>query len=177
MPCLSVPPYPPWLRSTPLRDPRRFPIRFDAQSDKDPVIGKRAADGWEDPRLEVNVIFTTIPGTLAALRLAGEYARDLRGRISILATQIVPYPLPLERPPVAPEFTAERYRTVAGDQKIETRVQVYLCRDSRQALLNALKPNSLVVVGGRKRWWATREQALVKFLRAHSHHVIIVDLK
>ncbi len=122
------------------------------------------------------MIFTTTPGTLAALRLAGEHARDLHGRISILATQIVPYPLPLERPPVAPEFTRERYRMPAADQRIETRVQVYLCRDSRQALLKALKPNSLVVVGGRKRWWRTREQALVKFLCAHGHHVIFVDL-
>ena len=160
-----------------MHDQIRFPIKLDGRSDEGPIsIGERAGQAWEDQELEVNVIFTTIPGTLAALRLAGQYARDLRGRISILATQIVPYPLPLERPPVAPEFTTRCYRTLAADQRIETRVQVYLCRDSQQALLQALKPNSLVVIGGRKRWWPTREQALARILRSHGHQVIFVDL-
>lgn len=159
-----------------MHDQIRFPIKLDGRSDKGPIIWERAGQAWEDQELEVNVIFTTIPGTLAALRLAGQYARDLRCRISILATQIVPYPLPLERPPVAPEFTTRCYRTLAADQRIETRVQVYLCRDSQQALLRALKPNSLVVIGGRKRWWPTREQALARILRSHGHQVIFVDL-
>ena len=155
----------------------RLPIRLDAQSDKGPIIWKPTASAWEDRKLEVNVIFTTTQGTLAALRLAGQYARDLRGRISILVTQVVPYPLPLENPPVAPEFTTQRYRTLAADQRIETRVEVYLCRDRRQVLLRALKPNSLVVIGGRKRWWPNREQALAKILRSHGHQVVLVDLK
>jgi hypothetical protein len=159
-----------------MHDQIRFPIKLDGRSDKRPIIWERAGQAWEDLELEVKVIFTTIPGTLAALRLAGQYARDLRGRISILATQIVPYPLPLERPPVAPEFTTRCYRTLASDRRIETRVQVYLCRDSRQALLRALKPNSLVVIGGRKHWWPTPEQALARILRSHGHQVIFVDL-
>lgn len=154
-----------------------LPIRLDGQSDKGPIIWERAALGWEERRVEVNVIFTTTPSTLAALRLAGQCARDLRGRLSNLVTQIVPYPLPLERPPVAPEFTAQRYGTLAAGQGIETRVHVYLCRDSRQALLGALKPNSLVVIGGRKRWWPTREQALARILRSHGHQVIFVNPK
>ncbi len=135
-----------------MSDPIRLPVSLDGQTDKGPIIWEQAAPGWEDRKLEVTVIFTTTPGTLAALRLAGQYARDLGARISILVVQVVPYPLPLERPPVAPEFTTQRYRALAADQKIETRVQVYLCRDSRQALLQALKTHSLVVIGGRKRW-------------------------
>jgi hypothetical protein len=158
-----------------MNDRIRFPIKLDGRSDQGPIIWEQAGHAGEDQELEINVIFTTIPGTLAALRLAGQYARDLRGRISILATEIVPYPLPLERPPVVPEFTTRCYRTLAADQRVETHVQVYLCRDSRQALLQALKPNSLVVMGGRKRWWPTREQALARILRSHGHQVIFVD--
>jgi hypothetical protein len=141
-----------------------------------PIIWERAARGREERRLEVSVIFTTTQGTLAALRLARQYARDLGGRISILVTQIVPYPLPLDRPQVAPEFTTQRYRTLAADPSIETCVYVYLCRDSRQAIIQALKPNSLVVIGGRNRWWPAREQALAKMLRSQGHHVIFVDV-
>ena len=155
-----------------MNDRIRFPVKLGGRSDQGP---KRAGREGEDQELEIDVIFTTIPGTLAALRLAGQYARDLRGRISILATEIVPYPLPLERPPVAPEFTTRCYRTLAADQRVETRVRVYLCRDSRQALLRALKPNSLVMMGGRRRWWPTREQALARILRSHGHQVVFVD--
>lgn len=81
-----------------MSDPIRLPVRLDGQTDKGPIIWEQAAPGWEDRKLEVTVIFTTTPGTLAALRLAGQYARDLGGGISILVVQVVPYPLPLERP-------------------------------------------------------------------------------
>jgi hypothetical protein len=160
-----------------MSDPIRLPVGLDGQTDKGPIILEQAAPGWEERKLEVNVIFTTTPGTLAALRLAGQHACDLRGRINILVVQVVPYPLPLENPLVTPEFTTQRYRTLAADQEIETRVEVYLCRNPRQPLLRALKPNSLVVIGGRKRRWPTREQALARILRSHGHQVIFVDLK
>jgi len=150
-----------------MKDDIRFPFKLDDR--------EQAGHGWEEEELEINVIFTTIPGTLAALRLAGQYARDLYARISILATQVVPYPLPLEHPPVAPEFTTRCFRTLVADQRIETRIQLYLCRESRQALLEALRPNSLVVLGGKKRWWPTREQALAKAFCSHGHRVIFVE--
>ena len=42
-----------------------------------------------ETQLEVTVIFTSIPQTIAALRAAGELASRLHARITLLATQVV----------------------------------------------------------------------------------------
>jgi hypothetical protein len=54
---------------------------------------------------------------------------------------------------------------------------MYLCRDSSETLLAVLKPRSLVVIGGRRRWWPTREERLAKKLRGAGHEVIFAELE
>jgi hypothetical protein len=49
--------------------------------------------------------------TQAALAEAGVLLRNLAVEITLLAVQIVPFPLPLERPTVAPEFLERRTKT------------------------------------------------------------------
>ena len=115
--------------------------------------------------LEVSVIFTTVKETLPALRKAAELAQGLNLTITILAPQVVPYPLPLERPPVTGDFTERRFRTMIGRRGVATRVQVILCRDKEEALEQMLSHRSVVVIGG-------RERRLARKLRALGHEVI-----
>src|SRR5215471_7640714 len=116
-----------------------------------------------DQRLNISVIFTSVESTLAAMRKAGSLASSLGARITLLAPQIVPYPLPLESPPVLLEFNERRFRVIANESPVETSVHVYLCRDKLQALTSALRRGSIVVLGGRKRWWwPTRDQWLAR---------------
>ena len=51
-------------------------------------------------RLNISVIFTSVEATLAALKKAGALASSLGARITLVVPQVVPYPLPLESPPV-----------------------------------------------------------------------------
>ena len=53
-----------------------------------PGPGKSAAG------LNIDVIFTSIETTLAALRQAGTLAHKLGARITLVVPQVVPYPLP-----------------------------------------------------------------------------------
>jgi hypothetical protein len=126
-------------------------------------------------QLDVYVIFTNMPGTRATLEAASGLARDLGARVTILAAQVVPYPLPLGSPPVPIEFTERTLSKLACQQEVETTVKVYLCRDQRQTIREALKPDSVVVIGGRKRWWPTAERSLAGALKRDGHHVILVD--
>lgn len=128
----------------------------------------------EESRLELNVVFTHTPDTLWALKRAAEMARELNGRIRLLVPQVVPYPLPLTSPPVLVEFNERRFREIASEQPIETRVEIYLCRNPEVILAHKLKPGSLVIIGARKSWWPTGEKALAKHLRRAGHHVIFV---
>jgi hypothetical protein len=152
------------------------PGRLFSSNPNAPITAEK---GHPECRLEVVVMFTDVPGTLKALKTAAELAHNLNGRIRVLAPQVVPYPLPLESPPVSTEFNQRRFQTLASEGsapvKIDTRVESCLCRDRDDAVCQALEPEALVVMGMHQSWWPSAEKALAKKLRSKGHHVIVVD--
>ena len=128
-----------------------------------------------EPKLNVHVVFTTLDGAKTAFRLAGKLARDLGARVTVLAAQVVPYPLPLERPPIAIEFTERALLRMVSEEEVETAIEVRLCRDSGETIREALAPESVVVMSRRRRWWPMREWMLAWRLRRDGHHVIYAD--
>src|ERR1051326_6603531 len=128
-----------------------------------------------DQNLNIAVVFTSVESTLAALKEAGNLANSLGARITLIVPQVVPYPLPLETPPVLVEFNEHRFRVIASESLVETGVQIYLCRDRMEMLLATRSPNSLVVIGGRKKWWPTTEKMMARRLRQPSHKVIFIE--
>ena len=122
--------------------------------------------------LNISVLFTSAESTVAAIKHAGALAASLGARITLLVAQVVPYPLPLESPPVLVEFNETRFRAIACQCSVETTVRIYLCRDAFQTLAAALRPGSIVVVGGRRRWWPTAEKRLARRLHRYGHEVI-----
>jgi len=126
-------------------------------------------------KLNISVVFTSVESTLAALKEAGGLASSLGARITLLVPQVVPYPLALETPPVLIEFNERRFRLIASESPVETSVRIYLCRDGFETLTNALNPGSIVVIGGQKRWWPTREKKLAQQLRRAGHEVVFKE--
>jgi len=122
--------------------------------------------------LHISVVFTSVASTLAALRRAGTMAENLSARITLLVPQVVPFPLPLQSPPVLLDWNERRFRVIANETPVVTTVQIYLCRDRVEALRTVLRPHSIVVVGGRRRWWPTAESRLARYLRQQGHEVI-----
>ena len=128
-------------------------------------------------QLDVAVVFTSADATAAALRKAGALADSLNARIKLVAPQVVPYPLPLESPPVLLDFSEHRLREIALESPVETTIQIYLCRDAWDALKTVLAPHSLVVIGGKRRWWRTREESLARKLRRAGHEVVFTEME
>jgi hypothetical protein len=149
--------------------------------EKTPFPGRGRSDGAEpveaESRLNIDVVFTSVDATLAALRKAGDLANRLAARITLLVPQVVPYPLSLEGPPVLLDWNKRRFHVIARERAVETRVRLYLCRDRVRTLCAVLKPHSLVVLGGRKRWWPTWETRLARTLRRAGHEVIFAEAK
>jgi hypothetical protein len=136
----------------------------------------RPAAEEAESRLNISVVFTSVETTLAALKEAGSLASRLGARITLVVPQVVPYPLPLASPPVLVDWNEKRFHVLAKESPVETTVQIYLCRDRTEALMKALKPQSLVVIGGyARRWWPTKEQTLAKALRRAGHEVIFTN--
>jgi hypothetical protein len=144
------------------------------------TVTQKPSTGFAEGPLEVNVIFTDQTSTAAALAVAQSFARELGAHIHLQFAVEVPFPLELERPGVSVPFLQEQLSKVLADVEkdgVEARAHLYLCRDRVHALQHALKPNSLVVIGGRKRWWPTPEGRIARALRARGHRIIYVDSK
>lgn len=142
-----------------------------------PATGRptRPAAEEADQKLNITVVFTSVESTLAALKEAGHLANSLGARIRLVVPQVVPYPLPLESPPVLVEFNENRFRVLASESPVETSVQIYLCRDRFETLAAVLKPGSIVVLGGRKTWWPTRDKSLAGKLRRAGYEVVFKE--
>jgi hypothetical protein len=126
-------------------------------------------------KLNIVVVFTSVEATLAALKEAGSMASSLGARITLLVPQVVPYPLALQSPPVLIDFNEKRFQVMASKSPVETSVQIYLCRDPFETLASVLSPGSIVVLGGRNRWWPTREKSLARKLRKAGHEVLFKE--
>lgn len=141
-----------------------------------PSTGDPPQAAAHDNSLHITVVFTSAAWTVTALQRAGALARSLGARIVLLAPQVVPFPLPLESPPVLIDWNEERFRMIARQSPIETVVQIYLCRDRLETLVCALRPKSLVLLGGQRHWWPfTAEKRLARHLRRAGHEVILTE--
>jgi hypothetical protein len=138
-------------------------------------IGNPDTAELQEQKLNVTVVFTSIKATVAAMKKAGTLAESLGARITLVVPQVVPFPLELTSPPVLLEFQERRFREIAERSPVEINVKLYLCRDEMETAKTILKPHSLVVVGGRRRFWPTREKALARMLRRAGHEVVFIE--
>jgi hypothetical protein len=141
---------------------------------------------WEDnartgpEELEVNVLFTDVRATRAALRAATSLARDLKASIRVRAAIAVPFRLPLDRPQISIPFTEEVLSGLVsrfGQNSLDITAHLYLSRNRIETLLQILQPNSLVVIAGRKRPWPTAESRIVKRLQSEGHRVVFIPFR
>jgi len=127
----------------------------------------------QTPELEVNLVYTRLPGAATSLNVASGLARGLGARVTVHVALVIPYPLELKSPQVPVQFTEQQLLAMAGEQPVDTVILKYLCRDLTETIRRVLKPDCVVIVGGRKRWWTTREYRLAAALRRDGHHVIL----
>lgn len=126
-------------------------------------------------RMEVNVLFTTHAGTLAALKIGVRLGSDLHTQPRVLLLYEVPYTLPIAKPAVPNGLLEHRIRELARESATEITARIILCREARRTLRQILRPHSLVVIGGKRRWWPTKEQRWARLLRREGHEVIFAD--
>jgi hypothetical protein len=122
-----------------------------------------------DPTLDrpeqIFVLATTEDGTRAAL---GE-AKRLSARLSsapmiVLVPRVVSYLTPPDGPEEAAAITAQ-YRALVSRAGADAAVHVCVCRRRDHMLRSMMSRQSIVVLGGRSRWWwPTSEQQIARDL-------------
>jgi hypothetical protein len=126
------------------------------------------------PSVSVIVVFTSTKRTLLALEKANELAKGLHAKIMVVAAQVVPFPAPLDEPPVPFEFVLSQFASsVANLDGI--RIVPYLCRDQFEAYKRILHRNSPIVISVKKRWWPTREERLARKLQRAGFNLVLVE--
>jgi hypothetical protein len=129
--------------------------------------------------LNVTVIATTEKGTTAALNEARMLAKDLNAHITLLKMEVVPPRFPLDNPPVSLDIATKQQcllvlQSSAREQDVT--VRTCLCRDRIFSLRRIFRRRALIVIGGRRHWWLSREERLEKALRGMGHHVIFIEV-
>jgi hypothetical protein len=120
----------------------------------------------------IYVLFTTIEDTLAAIRVASNFAKAMEIPLTVLHFRTVSYVVPVDSPAgISPVETAE-FTHQLEREGLDVRVQVYLCREELAAVPLALSSPSLVVIGGLRGWWGSRSARWRRALEARGHLVI-----
>jgi len=130
--------------------------------------------------LEVNVLFTDVQATRAALRAATELATDLNAAIRVRAVIAVPLALPLDHPQVSIPFAEEALSALVWEFKqnsLDITAHLYLSRNRVETFFEILPPNSLVVVAGRKRPWPTLQSRIARRLQSEGHRVVFIPFR
>jgi hypothetical protein len=136
--------------------------------------GLVAPDSEDAPSpLRISVVFTDFKGTTAALRQAARMSAGLDASIDVIVIQVVPFPLPLVKPPVPVAFTVKKLRQLETKTGIEPSIHVYVCRDQVETLLRVLQPGAPVVIGKSEGHFFTKTPRLIRSLRRNGHDVIV----
>jgi hypothetical protein len=153
-------------------------VSFTHERPLAPVAGLPEPPGYgtSQHRFEIAVIFTSFDATTAALKMAGTLVKGLSANVKLVVPQVVPYPLPLDSPPVLREFCERRLRDITNECPVDTTVLVYLCRNRLATLRAVLKRGSIVVIGGWRRWWPTPEKSLARNMRRSGYEVIFTEM-
>ncbi len=127
------------------------------------------------PNARVYVIYTDVGGTRTALDAAARLARGLNLALLLLAARRVPFPLPLDDPPVSVEFAEQAMYSLVGGLDVELAVKILLCREPEDALREAIAPEALVVIGTGKQWWRRQYRNLARKLKAEGRQLILIN--
>jgi hypothetical protein len=154
---------------------REFPVRPEKPEYEESLPSDVTASDGTQPKLDIAVIFTSLRSTVAAVDLAAGLMTGLDGRIALIDAQPVPYPLPLETPPILIDFTRRRLSAITNVSTIEVTPHIVLCRFRFEALVNFLKSYSLIIIGCRKSRWPNWEKRLARKLRRSGHEVLVQE--
>src|SRR5262249_45750429 len=140
-----------------------------------PRVKAEGATQQAAEELCITVLFTDSRRTRLAVNTAMKLAQDLNASFQIVALRVVPYPLPLDKPPIPREFTGQQILESVKDLLVPATVRIYDCRDPEATLLKVLPPASVVIAGFRKTWWPSRKRKLARELIEAGHEVVFTN--
>jgi len=127
------------------------------------------------PGAAVHVVATTLPGTRAAMKAAAAMAKGVESRVRVIAARQVSADSSSGQQSASARAFAQEIMQWPETRSSRADVLPCLCKRLSD-VAQLLTPQSVVVIGGRSRWWwASREQRLADSLTAEGHRVLFVS--
>ena len=138
-------------------------------------------DVYGQPAAEKGIVWAVVPFTTPKLTKAAlqqaVLCSDLEVHVALVDVQVVPFPCPLDQPPVDKEYSRCRLEDFISEIGLPGRADVVYTRDWINGFHQALEPNSLVVLSTKARWWPTRERRLARALEKAGHQVVLHQMR
>jgi len=157
-------------RNTQVNDPK-----FVARQTGYEEIDQRRPSDITTGVLWVVIPYTTPELTRTALRHAG-VCSDLDVHVALVDIQVVPFPCPLDQPPINKEFSERRLEMRFKESGLPGKAVVLYTRDRLEGFRRLLEPGSLVILASKNRWWPTREEKLARTLTEAGHQVMLLPV-
>ena len=127
--------------------------------------------------IEIVVPFTEWAVTEAVMKRAAAFTARLNASLLLIAVHTVPYPLSFGCPALVHAHLVDQLIDLASRCPLPVNPQVVLARSCQEGFRHALKPESTVLLGTRKRLWKTSEERLAVALVRDGHHVALVHVE
>jgi hypothetical protein len=108
-------------------------------------VGMHPDLGRDKP--EVAILFSTGEVSVPAFKQAVALAKEIDASLRLIVLQKVPAPLEPDTTPASAELMIRRLWTEVPTYGVQSRVQIYRCRNREQALGMILSGTSIVVAG------------------------------
>jgi hypothetical protein len=127
--------------------------------------------------IEIVVPFTEWAVTEAIMKRAPAFTAKLNASLTLVAVHTVPYPMSFGCPALVHAHLVDQLIDLASRCPLPVNPQVVLARSCEEGFRHALKPQSTVLLGTRRRLWKTSEERLGVALARDGHHVALVHVE
>ena len=109
------------------------------------------------------------------MQAAANLTRGLNFHVVLIAVHIVPFPVQLEPLAVMEEHLRAELSKVAEESDLPVTARIAFARDLAEAFRQCVRPESLVVIASRKRWWRTRPEQWARELARNGFRTALVQ--
>ena len=122
------------------------------------------------------MVYTDTAITLLTLKRAISLTSGLNAKIRLVAVHSVPYPRDFDCPSWVHAYLVERLIELSDGCPVPVTPLVVMARSREEGLESVLEPESLIVIGSRRRPWRTPEERLARVLADVGHRVALIHV-
>jgi hypothetical protein len=134
-----------------------------------------AGQGQATDSAEIVVLHTGSKLTPAAIEAAANLTKGLNFRLVVIAVHILPYPLQLTAVAAMKEHLEAELARVTERSAMPVAARIVFARDLAEAFRQSVHPESLVLIGERRRWWPTRASKWARELAKCGFRTALID--